>query len=374
MQEAAFLCGERGWTQQRIADHFGVTQPLVSRMLKEAERRGWFVRSYRFAAEALPPERVAQLRRLGEPKTLLQLLAGVKSDNRVCVRDVRIVGSPSKSGTRQGIQRRFNQFGREAAGLLGGWLPRSELFAVTWGMTISHVVNAMRPPVGLKGGLRTRFTPVCCEPLDKQSEQDTSTKLARRLHQLVETSAEAPPSLSGVPALISRRYRGADERAIRNFFRDAASYKEVFGPSPRPLIDTVDSLLTSVGAASRPLGFVNDELLRAGSTRDRKLTAPALSKLVAGDIGGVLIPRRSLSALERREVLALNAMWTGIRREHLERIATEASDSDRPGVIVASIGGEGRAETIAEAVKCGLVNVLIIDPDLANALARVLAS
>jgi DNA-binding transcriptional regulator LsrR (DeoR family) len=42
-------------------------------------------------------------------------------------------------------------------------------------------------------------------------------------------------------------------------------------------------------------------------------------------------------------------------------------------VIVVSIGGTGRAEIIAEALRCGLVNELIIDRELVGVLTRALS-
>ena len=138
------------------------------------------------------------------------------------------------------------------------------------------------------------------------------------------------------------------------------------------MIDQVDSLLTSAGPSNHPMGFIYDELLKAGSTPARKLTPARLEKLVVGDLGGVLFPRPDLDARGRREVEALNKMWTGVKRDHLVRIAQAAARSTRPGVIVAAIGGEDRAEIIAEVIRQGLVNELIIDRSLSDALVKAL--
>lgn len=110
-----------------------------------------------------------------------------------------------------------------------------------------------------------------------------------------------------------------------------------------------------------------------GSTPARKLTQARLSALVAGDIGGVLIPKPGLDAAGRRDVDGLNAMWTGVKLKHLQRIAQQAERRGRPGVIVVSLG-DNRAEIIAEAVRCDLINELIVDRPLADALARALSA
>ena len=372
-QKAAYLFCERQLTQQQIAEFLEVSQSLVSRLLAKAEDEGWLERKYRFVPKGLSPAREEELRRVAEPKGLVELLAGLTSDNGVRVRAPHVVESGPGGTSARAFERRFKAFGRSVGVVLMDVLASSDTFGVTWGRTISHVVDSLADiPRPQATGRPIRFVPVCGEPLDQASNRDTSSHLVERLHRLLQPGAPPPPSLTGVPALISRNFRGADERGIRKFVTHAASYRVVFGKRS-PLINQVDSLLTSVGAAEHPMGFIHDELLRAGSTPGRRLTKDTLARLVAGDIGGVLIPRRDLDAAGRKEVESLNAMWTGMKRQHLERIARHAVRSDHPGVIAVSMGGTNRAEVIAEALRCGLVNELIIDRELAGALTRLLA-
>ncbi len=63
----------------------------------------------------------------------------------------------------------------------------------------------------------------------------------------------------------------------------------------------------------------------------------------------------------------LNAMWTGITKEHLSRIAIRSAGVGGAGVVVAAMGRE-RAAIIGEMIRLEMVNELIIDWDLANAL------
>jgi DNA-binding transcriptional regulator LsrR (DeoR family) len=244
---------------------------------------------------------------------------------------------------------------------------------LTWGKTLFSAIENSKPQHWrATAGHAIRFVPVCGEPHQFTSNEETSSHLAARLHELVKSTAPPPPSLSGVPALIARRYHGADLRGIRRFVEDAASYREVFGET-NPLIAQVDSLLTAVGPAEHPMGFSFEELLTAGSTPERKLTGARLKKLVVGDIGGVLIPRPGLDAPARREVEQLQKMWTGVQLHHLERIARAAAKGSRPGVIIAAIGGDDRAEIIAEVIRYGLVNELVIDRPLSEALVKALS-
>jgi DNA-binding transcriptional regulator LsrR (DeoR family) len=372
---AAFLFGDHGLSQNEIARILGVSQPVVSRLLKYAERRQWLERRYRFIPDELPPDRLQYLRRMVHPDKLIDRLTAVRSLTGVRVRDVHVVDTGMRGTSGRTIAARQTRFGRGAARILVDLMLRSEVFAVTWGRTISQIVNALQEIVPVAAtGRAIRFVPVCGEGTHEKSNRDTSSHLAERLHTVLQARVPDPPlSLTGLPALIPRRYRGAGLPVIREFVEQATSYQEIFG-GRSPLIHRVDTLLTSVGPGRRPMGFINEELLRAGSLPRRPLTKEQLEKLVVGDVGGVLLPRRDLDRAGRREVDQLNAMWTGVKREHLERIATQAARTKRPGVIVASFGGADRAEPIAEAVRCGLVNELIIDRSLAEALTEKLSS
>lgn len=371
-QQAAYLCAEAEMTQAAIGKMLGgLSQSGVSRLLRRAEHAGWLVRDYQFVGDGLPADRLAALKRLVEPSSLVDLLARVQSRTGVNVRGVHVVDSGSSSEKGQSLAARLGRFGRAAAEPLLALVRGSEILAVTWGTTVSHCVEALKshPPRSLAQPIRC--VPVCGEPLDRKSDCDTSSQLALRLHQIVGPAAPDPPSLTGVPALISRRFRGGDARSIRKFVAQAASYREVFG-TRSPLIKRVDSLLTAVGPSSHPMGFIHEELLKAGSTPSKKLTSAALSKLVVGDVGGILFPRPGLDARGRAEVNALNSMWTGAKLSHLERIATQASRGTRPGIIVVAMGGDDRAAIVAEAIRHGLVNELIIDRTLSEALTTAL--
>jgi DNA-binding transcriptional regulator LsrR (DeoR family) len=373
VEAAAFLRARHGLKQVEIAGILGGgSQSYVSRLLKRARDLGLLEEVYKFTGEdRLAPERLEALQRLVEPKGLVKALKEIDASTGVRVRRALVVDSGTGT-SRRALELRLKRLGTAAAGRLGELLQRSEVFAVTWGATVSHVVDALAaaPPL-LPPGRSIRFVPVCAEPTEQASNRDTSSHLVQRLHRIVRASEPPPPSLTGVPALIPRRFRGADAAGIRKFVEQAGSYREIFGTA-RPLIDRVDSLLTSSGPSRRVMGFIHEELRRAGSTPARTLTSARLSELVAGDIGGVVIPKPGLNAAGRKEVDELAAMWTGVKLAHLERIALQADRTGRPGMILVALGSD-RSEIVAEAVRRGLVNELIIDRQLENALTRLLS-
>ena len=63
-------------------------------------------------------------------------------------------------------------------------------------------------------------------------------------------------------------------------------------------------------------------------------------------------------------------MWTGITLRHLQRIAQNANRNNRPGVILVSLD---RPDIVAEVIRQGLVNELIIDRPATIKVARLLA-
>ena len=48
---------------------------------------------------------------------------------------------------------------------------------------------------------------------------------------------------------------------------------------------------------------------------------------VAGDVGGVLIPKSGLSARDTALLAEINAMWTGITMDHLSWLARNAAQN-----------------------------------------------
>ncbi|MBS0260899.1 MAG: hypothetical protein JSS02_02995, partial [Planctomycetes bacterium] len=100
------------------------------------------------------------------------------------------------------------------------------------------------------------------------------------------------------------------------------------------------------------------------------LLRPDLGQLIAARQGR---PATSKGAKDRgasvtAKVERINAQWTGIQRDQIARCAERARiNPQHNGVIVLAIG-KAKAEAVIEAVNQSLVNHLLIDQDLADAL------
>lgn len=255
--------------------------------------------------------------------------------------------------------------GRSAAGYVYGLLKNSHKVGITWGSTLSSVIEGIGLTNAQPLQQRIMFVPVCAELTGSTAIEFSSSRLADRFNEIFNDREGERLSLCGVPAFVSRRYKTEEKKVIWKYVRDSASYTNIFY-GKEPIVNSLDTLITSVGRAENPLGHRNTELTAAGNIK------PALLKtLIYGDIGGVLIPKENLNSGSSRKVKELNDMWTGIRLENLNRIAVVAQSQNTPGNIVLATGAS-KAPIIHELVHQGIINELIIDEDLKNALEAVL--
>lgn len=367
--QAAYLRARHGLSQDDIRRHLGnVSQSHVSRLLSHAADMGWLETELRFCDTDLSPETLRDLQQLLEPRGLVEGLRRFCAAADSLMPEVRVFDSGSDSPTAGAFDLRSRRLGRSSAGRIKELLHRASLVGVTWGRTIGAIVD------GLESGGRSqkrdyavRFVPVTAELVTLASPNYSSTLLADRLNNHVEGEAEDRLLLGGVPAFIPRRYDPAKTQAIREYIHDAASYRRIF-VGDDALVCRIDMFLTSVGSSGRPLGGALDEVLSAGD-----ITESELRSLIAGDIGGILIPKPGLSRSDAELLSAINAMWTGITMAQLSQLAEKATRNDTPGVVVIAIGRE-RAEIVRELISQRLINQLVIDWDLAKALEELIGS
>lgn len=393
---AAAILAARGEKQADIGKKLGdLTQSSVSRLLEDAEKRGWIVKSVHFLEEEVG----SQIRREAElllfPHDLLSRIT--QRFPQTCLRRVCVFDSGGTGTTDKEIKERYSRFGRAAAQRLSHMLKLAgngkqahrtgeessresdsneaeegvvRIAGVTWGRTIHAVVRGLErlhhKPIRTDSPIE--FVPLCCEPIGLESEAISSSHLASLLRKRINDGKGEWHSFTGVPAFIPISFTRKEQAVVEKLLRCIPSYSRIFSePSGRRtavgggLVGNLDLLLSSVGKV--PLGYFGEEWLRVAGI-DRK----ALSRLVLGDIGGILIPRTKLGASQRAKIDRWNAAWTGVKFEHLRQVAESGR---KPGVVVAAVSAR-KAEIVLEIVKLKLVNELLIDQDLATAIVKLL--
>ena len=365
-QQAAYLRARHNFSQEEIAKLLGgVSQSHVSRLLNHATEMGWLVTELRFNERNLSTEAMREIQHLLEPRRLVARFEDIRQRTGRMTPSVRVFDSGSESPTSGAFDIRSRRFGRSAAGRLEELLRASNAVGVTWGRLVSSLIDGLvAANRSYRSGREIIFAPVSAELITLAAPEYSSSLLAGRLNNLFNDGEGEKLRLGGVPAYIPRRYKAAKVQAIREYLLDAASYRRIFA-GENPLINRLDTVITSVGSADRPLGGAMEEVLSAAD-----ITAAELKALIAGDVGGILIPKPDLSADAVLQVNELNAMWTGITKDHLSRIAIRSAGVGGAGIIVAAIGRE-RAGIVSEMIRLEMINELIIDWDLANALEKI---
>src|SRR5262249_15328175 len=248
-----------------------------------------------------------------------------------------------------------------------------------WGKTLNFVAQgftlqyAGRPP---RRKNPIKFVPLCGEPLYQESLSNFTSSASSLCAAFAKAICGRPgandPSLS-VPAYVSlskyrdRRQSGGSRSpdrfdAIKQSIHDTPGHARIFGAGR--LIDDLQAILTGVGVVHSKEDYTGTFLRERVTQGDT--TKKELSQLVLGDIAGVLIPRVGLSKRDRDRVKELNEGLTGVQYGHFQAVARGGA----PGVIVVA-SGRAKADLVRQLVKEGLVNVLIIDLELARALSKL---
>jgi DNA-binding transcriptional regulator LsrR (DeoR family) len=365
VQQAAYLYARHRMSQEEIGRRLGgISQSQVSRLLAHAHEIGLLVTEHRFVDDLLSGDQLAEIQRVLEAQELSAALEkfGRKTGGILPRLSVFDSGVPGRAATNH-IER-GGAFGRAASGRLVELLSGARVVGVAWGSTLNFLTNALPHPQSRSGKLATQFVPICAELVALEDPGYSSSWLAARLNHAFNGEEGIRLQLTGIPAFIPKRYKEAKARAIREYIRETASYEKIF-IGANSYVDQMDAVITSVGSAEAPVRGSTAELLLAA-----ELDADALRALVVGDIGGILIPRPTLSAAKKRVVDEINQMWTGLSVDRLATIAKRAAGKNgRGGNIVAAFGRD-KADSIIQSIRMGLINELIIDYDLKNALSE----
>lgn len=398
-QVAAWLFDKMHFKQEQIAEHLGIKQPDVSRRLKLAEERGWLSRPEFLRGPDISDARMEEIenafyRKLPELRRGIERLSRTRRPHDPPPR-IQVFYSGPTATDRAGYHKRQELFGWNAALYVRELIPKMRHIGVAWGKTIARLIDGLRPlnPRFDKGSL---FFPVSGEPLREHGEENSATELAAGLQAFVEGGPAEGPGLNMVIPCIPDHFSETVTSEIKqSLLGQVAGYRRIFLGEPGAgressgrLIEEMDTLITGVGTAAKtstdpwliervnamhnepPLTREDFEAYTFGDISGVYLLRPELPALIGSRLGktaGQGKVGRERSAIEAK-VRRINTQWTGIQREHVARCAERARSSDQTaGVIVLAIG-RAKSEIVIEAVNQSLVNHLLIDQDLADAL------
>lgn len=374
---------------------YQIAAPACANLKREAEEEGLLKPWVWLNPDSYSEEIWNQIRLItsGNMKLEPTLKELSRGQNGPVLKNLRIYYSGQAWTSLRAWDDRLESFSMQASRRVLGLLEKADKVGIGWGHTVTSCVStlerfsddiAKHPKIHTIG-----FIPTCGEPLGPERRLDrTSSALVARLNALWGCDSR-PYSLAGVAVVIPEQFKGAERDVVRRYIAELSDYKAIFGSPVKTdtvrLVGEIDTLLTSVGVLSkdgeaevptqertinipRANAAYRSELERVGGIREEKL-----HELVFGDIDGALIPQSGLTDSQEKDFRFIAESWTGITLKQCERIASKAVKADKPGIIVLAIGAN-KADIVLEVVKHKLVNELIIDHDLANAISQKLAS
>jgi hypothetical protein len=246
----------------------------------------------------------------------------------------------------------------------------------------------------------TGVIPLAGDPLfmmNQYQQPFSASMLAARLEEVL-TGRRRPdyPSLSGAPAYISTQFMTTGKAAVAcEITNMLPGYERIFGRrliervenvtpgrdlpagATGAMIDQVDTVLTGVGALgtgkpgelSETTGvFIRERVAQEQSARPD--CAAIILRAALGEFCGHLLAQPAVSSNDSRVLDELNLGWTGFSLEDVDRVARGATPEGSPGMVVAAFGAS-KAPIVAEVLRRKMVNVLLIDGQLAKELARL---
>lgn len=367
LAQVAYLIS-RGFPQQEAGGLLGMNTNDVARLVRHARALGLLKRPV-FSEDVflrLWPNSKRRIN-LESLRFGLKLLKGLQTNaqrehRRIALTQVKVLSTVSYETTSDAWADRLSDFGRQALPYFHDVLLKAKVCALGWGGTVGAIISAAEQEGFSESLPHPTLAATCGELFDYLDFGNASSSLVERLHLLLGGKKSAAYTFRGVPAMLN-------DAALRNFYlQKHPGYRAVFGPGG--FDDRFDAISTSVGTFEQQgvHAFKRALIAEWGATED------SLKEISWGDLGGVLVPRKKLTVEGKKEFERISSLWTGITLEHYRKTATRAAGlatsqaKEIPGVVVFAIGNN-KAEIVHEIVKAGLVNRIVIDLDLAKALA-----
>lgn len=268
------------------------------------------------------------------------------------------------AGTSRRFEDRLRLFGKNAASLVLTILKPAKFLGITWGSTLQHIVHSLDPTCL---DHQAEIFPLTGAMPEIQEHPSTSSKLVEWI-EARRRPRTSPYSLRGVwPAVHKDLQR---HELIESMF-SSPDYNKIFGKGDKnSLVDQMDCILTSIGRDELPWGMGLDALLHLVA-----IAREDLNSLAAGDIAGVLLPRRHppLSASERKEFRKVQRSWIGLTMAHLKAVVKKGQSSHAPGVCVVATGHR-KAAFLLDLMDRGLVSHAIVDESLLKVIGKLVNS
>ena len=346
----AYLYSQFGMSNQEVANYLNISQPTVSRRLKEARNKKWLIEKPTICwPEELKHIQSSVYDNLDLGNKIIELSNGTISKVRVCPPEF--------------TNNNFHEYVATAtAQLIEDQLSSGEhIMGINWGNTIYEMALRMNPfenpnltivPIFGDLGLSSNH----------QARRYDSSNLARLIARRVNSKID--PIRLTFQAIVPRKFLEEIE-IIKKYLQEGdTSYGEVFGTKDKKgLINEVDTIITGVGALSEDTLWYH----YLPELKDNKYSVlKALEdKGVVGDVGQHFLSR---DRGNDKSIDEINHRVNGLMVEHFSNLAEKHRRNsnnipqERMGLgVVMAVSGNNKARIVLEAIKRNLVNTIILD-------------
>jgi hypothetical protein len=396
----------------KLPPEYPIARATAARDKEAAEKKRWLVT--RFAEESFEQPVLDQIREDVHHRPWLDLEAKLRDLSGGVLKSIWVFYSGEEAnpdGNQAEWKWQIGNFARNSDWLILKLLLRSKSgVAVGWGKTIATAIDAVADrirrgaeEVKLNGRKKILITPTVGTPPGASSGdmEHSSTKLAANLSEAINGTWKNVLSLDNVWPVLPAELSGDDKQRERYGFWTSilmpGNYEAIFGlpenyrailslpdkaehkkslnnaqsNKAKPLIEVVDSLLTSAGAFHVDSYFLK-QLRETGGVSIEELT-----KLAAGDIGSALVPSKETESKPEynKRLNHILDLITGMRLFHCQDIARRAATNSDPqspaGVILCALNGN-KASIVLDLVRHQAVSTLVVDYHLADSLKSLL--
>lgn len=382
--EIAILAAN-GLSQREIADHIRIDRSAVSRTLKKAEELGYIkfppAPDPVLIEKGIPPGVLDELRFRDLQIDIRNRLQRFHHCGKPLVHHVTIIHTSNLGTDHESWQKRIHVLVQATAERFLELLPNMEQIGIAWGSNLRALHNEVRRkcnnrPIPKRARPKL-IIPIGCEPLFFSSPIEvTASEIARDFAETLHVEGRHW-SLSPVPAFIPKEFHG-EQRVLRDLFSKVPDYEAIFGPTGsrhKGLVAKLDTIITSMAGVIKK--YKDGSPWTQARFEAEQGVQQSWTRLLAGDMAGVLFARTQLPGPDRAKASAMaeeiNSRNLGLLQSDFQKCARASADSSgrRPGVFVLA-HGRSKTDILLAAIEAQCVNQVVIDKDLADRLVEMI--
>ena len=362
MKKVAYLASTN-LQNNLIADRLAISASTTTRLLVEARQHNYLAKAPALLIDRAETQEIHD--ELFGDKKFLKLLKDEFKGGQLS--DLLIVDNE---------RNKDDSYDWVARHLLSEVFPHVSSIGLAWGYSIRKIVRAIYDQMEQNYISKNRFRDLEIVQTCGDSRTAIKEPEMRSSSLVVLLNAALTNSIQGrhtftVSASIPKIFDQGQLATIQQYISTTGGYADIFKPFPdkkpegKPRLKiALDSLVTSCGS-----GQPNNDSWIKDCAIEQKIPPKQLAALVAGNIGGIWLPKDNLKKAELTFLQEINNRWTGMNIADIRRI----NKNSRQGGVICIALENHKLEAVLELLKKDLVRQLIIDKKLMENLITAIS-